>query len=84
MGGGSGVDPSTSGAIPIRVVTLQFSPALGAFDARPLDALVADKEVLGVREHFFAVDGMPFLACLMTLRPASRKTAVERKTPDAA
>lgn len=50
----------------IKLITLSFSPALGAFDTRPLDSFVADKEVLALREHFFEVHEQPYLACLVT------------------
>lgn len=59
----------------IRLLTLQFAPALGGFDTRPLDAFVADKDLLDVREHFFVVRELPYLACLITFRAAAARPA---------
>ena len=50
----------------VRLLTLQYSAALGGFDDRPLVEWVADKRLLDVREHFFLVDHKPHLACLVT------------------
>lgn len=53
----------------VHVVTLAFSPSLGGFDERPLADFVHDKEVLDVREHFFTVHDLPYLACLIRYQP---------------
>lgn len=63
---------SDSRSTQLRLLTLQFEPSLGGFDTRPLDSFVADKELLDVREHFFVVRDLPYLACLVTFRPAAR------------
>ncbi|MGE3881376.1 MAG: hypothetical protein AB7I19_20115 [Planctomycetota bacterium] len=52
----------------LRVLTLSFEPSLGSFDTRTLDAFLADKELLDVREHFFVVRDLPYLLCLLTYR----------------
>jgi ATP-dependent DNA helicase RecQ len=57
-------------APPVRVqlLTLPFHPSLGAIDSRPLDAFVADKELLAVRDHFFIANGTPHLLCVVIYR----------------
>jgi len=73
-----------SAPIAVRLITLQFDAALGGFDARPLDSLLADKEVLALREHFFTVDGAPYLACLVTFRARPSRSAPECVQPSRA
>ena len=71
----------------VRLVTLRYAPSLGGFDDRPLVELVRDKEVLAVREHFFAVNDLPHLACLVTYQDpvvAATSTAGAASTPRAA
>lgn len=52
-----------------KVLTLRYSPVLGALDDTPLLALARDHEVLGVREHFFVVHDTPHLVCLVSCQP---------------
>ena len=49
-----------------RVLTLRFDPASEAFDDGPLQEFLKAKEVHAIREHFFARDGVPYLAVLVT------------------
>jgi TIR domain/NACHT domain len=57
------VGGSVDGPTPMefKVLTLRYSPVLGALDDAPLLALARDHEVLGVREHFFVVHDVPHL-----------------------
>lgn len=54
----------------VHLVTMRYSPSLGGFDDRPLVEFMRDKELLDVREHFFAVHDLPHLACLLTYQEA--------------
>jgi HRDC domain len=72
-----------------KVVTLRYSPVLGALDDAPLLALARDHEVLGVREHFFVVHDVPHLVCLVSCQPrtaqaAATATPATRTTPASA
>jgi superfamily II DNA helicase RecQ len=49
----------------IQVLTLRYSAARGGFDDGPLDELVRARHVLSVSEHFFSVDEVPHLACVV-------------------
>jgi superfamily II DNA helicase RecQ len=75
----------------VKLLTLRFSPGLSGLDDRPLDDFIRDKEVLSVREHFFRVQDVPHLACLVTYREGGRLASPEppaaiagkpRKRPD--
>ncbi|MDP6775696.1 MAG: HRDC domain-containing protein [Candidatus Latescibacteria bacterium] len=50
----------------IRVFTLEFRSALGGFDDGELRDFLKDKEVLGIRDHFFVKDQSPYLAVVVT------------------
>lgn len=52
----------------IQVVTLRFSPTLGAFDATPLSEFLRDKELIAFREQFFCVQDVLHLLCVVTWR----------------
>lgn len=66
----------------IRVLTLRYSPSLGAIDDAPLVRPARDHEVLGVREHFFIVHDIPHLLCVVTCQPSTiaSRTAVPAVT----
>lgn len=64
----------------LRVLTLAFEPTLGGFDTRPLDSFLADKELLDVREHFFVVRDLPYLACLLTFRGSATEAEPQTTT----
>ncbi|MCA9654915.1 MAG: hypothetical protein KC501_33675 [Myxococcales bacterium] len=49
----------------LRLLTLRYCPRLGAIDDTPLRALDNEHEVLGFREHFFLVDQVPHLLCVV-------------------
>ena len=59
----------------VRLLTLRFENALGGFDDRPLDELLAGRELLTLREHFFTSGGVPHLLCVVEYREASARTA---------
>ena len=50
----------------VRLLTFRFSGTLGGFDDSPLHELVRDKELLSFREHFFTVNDVPHLVCVVT------------------
>ena len=50
----------------VKLITLRYIASLGGFDERPLEAFLADKALLAVREHFFVIHDQPHLACLIT------------------
>ena len=64
----------------IKLLTLAYEPSFAAIDARPLDAFLADKELLDVREHFFVVQQQPHLLCVIRYRVPQRVDA-GRATP---
>jgi len=51
----------------VRIITLQYSEALGGFPEEALQATLAGKEVLEVRDHFFVHGGKPHLALVCTV-----------------
>ncbi len=52
----------------LRIMTLAFDPELGRFDDEPLQRFLADKELLGLRDHFFDHLGQPHLALVLVYR----------------
>ena len=46
----------------VRVLTLQYSEGLGGFPEEALQAALAGKEMLEVRDHFFVQGGKPHIA----------------------
>jgi len=49
----------------VRVFTLSFNSALNGFDDDEVREFVKDKEVLSVRDHFFAKDESRHLAVVL-------------------
>ena len=60
----------------LRIFTLKFQSALGAFDDAELQAFIKDKEVVSIRDHFFTKDDMPYLTVLVTYQLAGPPTDV--------
>ena len=60
-----------------KIITLPYSPTLGGFDDEPLRSFVAGKTVLSFREHFFCVNEIPHIACVLTYQAAMVKEAVD-------
>ena len=52
----------------LRIFTLRFDPGLEGFDDAPVTAFLADKEVLGIGEHFFVKDDVPYLVLVVRYR----------------
>ncbi len=50
----------------LRVLTLPFDAELGRFDDEPVQRLLADKDLIAARDHFFAHQGRPYLALVLT------------------
>jgi len=73
----------------VKLFTLRYSATLGGFDERPLLEFIRDREILSCREHFFAVNDVPHLTCLLTWQaavvvPGELSDAVEGEArPDA-
>ncbi len=48
-----------------RIFTFRYSSIIGGFDDTPLREYVANQEVLAFREHFFMVNEVPHLLCVV-------------------
>lgn len=68
----------------VRVVTLRYSPTLGGFDDTVLAELVRDKEVLDFREHFYAVNRVPHLFCVVVYQDATVDPNALARAPEMA
>lgn len=49
----------------VKLFTFRYSATLGGFDDTPLADFVRDREVVAFREHFFTVNEVPHLACVV-------------------
>jgi len=72
----------------IHLMTFRYSATLGGFDSEPLRDFLRDKEVIAFREHFFCVNEVPQLTCVVTYQNAVVPQAViegarENTAPDA-
>lgn len=83
---GEDVDTATRhAAMRTKILTLAYTPSLGAFDDSPLTDFVCDKEVLSLREYYFEVHGLPHLLCVVdyadaTLSGGAVRTSSARST----
>ncbi len=50
----------------VKLFTLRYSSTLGGFVDSPVQEFFRDKGILSFREHFFAVDEVPHLTCVVT------------------
>ncbi len=50
----------------VKLFTLRYSATMGGFDEAPLLDFVRDKETLSFREHFFLVNEVPHLCCVVS------------------
>lgn len=72
------------------LLTLTFCAQRGRFLDEPLQELLARAPGAAMREHFFQVDGRPFLLCVVThepvvrAEPAHRESGVQAATTSAA
>ncbi len=55
----------------VRIFTLRFNPATDGFANQPVEAFLADKEVLSIHDHFFVSDHAPYLALVVCYRPSA-------------
>lgn len=65
MGAGTGAR-----GMRIRLFTFRYSATLGGFDDEPLREFIRDKEAIAFREHFFVVNEVPHLACVLVWQDA--------------
>ena len=56
----------TGSPMRVKLFTFRYSSTLGGFDERAMQDFARDKEVLSFREHFFTVNDVPHLACVLT------------------
>lgn len=61
-----------------KLLTLRWSPALGAIDDAPLLALASHHEVLSIREHLVLVHDVPNLVCLVSCQPRAAVATTAR------
>lgn len=54
----------------VKLFTFRYSATLGGFDDTSLSNFVRDKEVISFREHFFTVNEVPHLACVLIWQDA--------------
>ncbi|MBI4602809.1 MAG: HRDC domain-containing protein [Planctomycetes bacterium] len=54
----------------VKLFTFRYSATIGGFDDSPLAEFTRDKEVLQFREHFFVLNDVPHLACVLTYQEA--------------
>lgn len=64
----------------IKLLTFRYSATLGGFDDTALVDFTRDKEVIAFREHFYLVNEVPHLSCVVHYQDA----VVERAALDAA
>ena len=55
----------------IKLFTLRYSATLGGFDETPLLEFLRDKETLSFREHFFLVNEVPHLCCVISYQESA-------------
>ncbi|MEM7310652.1 MAG: HRDC domain-containing protein [Planctomycetota bacterium] len=54
----------------VKLFTFRYSATLGGFDEEPLQHFLRDKEVVAFREHFYAVNDVPHVTCIVTWQDA--------------
>lgn len=54
----------------VRLITLRYSPSLGGFDTTAVDEFLRGRELLSFREHFFHVNDVPHLTCILSVLDA--------------
>ena len=54
----------------VKLFTLRYSATLGGFDETPLAEFFRDREALAFREHFFSVNEVPHLVCIVCWQDA--------------
>jgi hypothetical protein len=54
----------------VKLLTFRYSATLGGFDDTPLTEFIRDKEVIAFREHFYTVNEVPHLSCIVHYQDA--------------
>lgn len=54
----------------VKLFTFRYSGSLGGFDDTPLQDFVRAKEVVAFREHFYGVNEVPHVTCVLTYQDA--------------
>lgn len=54
----------------VKLFTLRYSATLGGFDDTALTEFTRERELVSFREHFFSVNDVPHLACVMVWQDA--------------
>jgi superfamily II DNA helicase RecQ len=54
----------------VKLFTFRYSATLGGFDDSVLSDFVRDKEIVAFREHFYAVNEVPHVTCVLTFQDA--------------
>ena len=54
----------------IKLFTFRYSATLGGFDESVLLEFTRDKEIVAFREHFYSVNEVPHVTCVMTYQDA--------------
>ena len=70
-------------AVRVKLFTLRYSSTPGGFDDSPIREFQRDKEILAVREYFFAVNEVPHLTCSLTYQEAIVPSHVPRDKSEA-
>jgi len=68
----------------LKVFTLRFSNEANGFDDAPMQAFLADKQVVEVTNHFFVHENVPYLTLLVSYRDVEgleREFRNRRKDP---
>ncbi len=50
----------------VKILSFRYSSTLGGFDEAALQDFVRDKEIVSFREHFYRVQDVPHLTCIVT------------------
>jgi len=54
----------------VKIQTFRYSATLGGFDDTPLVDFARDKEIVAFREHFYTVNEVPHLTCVVHYQDA--------------
>jgi hypothetical protein len=54
----------------VKLMTFRYSATLGGFDDTPLTDFARDKELIACREHFYVVNEVPHLTCVVVHQDA--------------
>jgi len=54
----------------VKLLTFRYSATLGGFDDTALVEFVCDKEVIAFHEHFYVVNQVPHLSCIVQYQDA--------------